>query len=352
MRRVGVVGDGLSGLITGLAAASSDAEVVIFGHSEPIGGLASPIHPDSAWLFDRIPLFWNRKSDLDKLLSRLKVPMPTRKVPLSKMAFVRDDKRTSLPTISGYFKRSLGTLSTEWAPLIQSARNGDLSQLEGPSKDAASLLSILWDFNPTPNPDAVLNLGWKSPATIAIDGWVGASGRLIAACMQTDVTFEMGGSVTGFRRRKNGDVDGVRRKGRVLPVDAVVQASSRSETKLYGRYLGLSGDYLRPHVVLWDVDREVLVVDFANVAPERVPEEYRGTASLLHCIAFGNQETAEVRIESFLDSQCSGWRNAIIEDFTLPNLQLPTIPDVEYDNGVYYAHVGNAYSVGKRVTQS
>ncbi|MDG1524978.1 MAG: hypothetical protein P8Q90_02780, partial [Candidatus Thalassarchaeaceae archaeon] len=240
MRRVGVVGDGLSGLITGLAAASSDAEVIIFGHSEPIGGLASPIHPDSAWLFDRIPLFWNRKSDLDKLLSRLKVPMPTRKVPLSKMAFVRDDKRSSLPTISGYFKRSSGTLSTEWAPLIQAARNGDLSQLEGPSKDAAALLSILWNFNPTPNPDAVLNLGWKSPATIAIDGWVGASGRLIAACMQTDVTFEMGGSVTGFRRRKNGDVDGVRRKGRVLPVDAVVQASSRSEIKLYGRYLGLS----------------------------------------------------------------------------------------------------------------
>jgi hypothetical protein len=352
MRRVGVVGDGLTGLIAGLSVASNGAEVVVFGHSEPLGGLASPVHPDSTWLFDRLPLFWKRKSDLDKLLSKLKVPMPTRKVPLSKMAFVRGDQRFSLPTISGFFRRTGGHLSAEWPPLIQAARSGDLSQLEGPSKDAATLLSLLWNFDLTPDPEAVLNLGWKNPATIAIDGWVGASGRLIAACLQTDVTFEMNGPVTGFRRGNNGDVDGVRRKGRVLPVDAVVQASSRSEIKLYGRYLGLTGQYLRPHVVLWDADREVILVDLANVAPERVPEKYRGSASLLHCIAFGDQETAEARVEALLDSQCSGWRNAIVEDFTLPNLRLPTIPNSEHEDGVYHAHLGNAFSIGKRATQS
>ena len=36
MRRVGVVGDGLSGLLAGLGATSKGAEAAIFGRSEPV----------------------------------------------------------------------------------------------------------------------------------------------------------------------------------------------------------------------------------------------------------------------------------------------------------------------------
>ena len=103
MRRVGVVGDGLSGLLAGVGAASAGAEVAIFGDSEPIGGLASPVDPDGKWLFDRIPLFWRNKGPLDKMFRKLKVPMRTRKVPLSRMAVVRDDCRQSLPQRSSIF---------------------------------------------------------------------------------------------------------------------------------------------------------------------------------------------------------------------------------------------------------
>ena len=355
MRRVGVVGDGLSGLLASLGASSSGAEVVIFGHSEPIGGLASPVDPDTEWLFDRIPLFWRRGGSLDVMLRRLKIHMPTRKVPLSRMAVVRDDCRYSLPQKSSFLRKSSGTLSAEWASLIQAARKGDLTKIDGFEKDAATLLSILWNFDPTPDLEAILNLGWKQHARVALDGWVGASGRLIAACLQTDVTFHLDGRVTGFRRSKDGTVDGVKRKGRVLPVDAVIQACSRNPPDsqlLHGRYLGLEGNFLTPHVVLWDADREVLLVDLGSLMPERVPEKYTPTwASLFHCIAFGDSSTAAERIEAMLDSQCSGWRGAIAVDYSLANLRTPVDPGIELDKGVYYAHVENAFKIGKRAAQ-
>ncbi len=363
MRRVGVVGDGLSGLIAGLAAASSDSEVIIFGRSEPIGGLASPVDSDVEWLFDRIPLFWRRGGKLDILLRRLKVPIRTRRVPPGRMAVVRDDCRYSLPKKSSFFRKSRGALSAEWPSLIQAARKGDLTQIDGIQKDAATLLSILWNFNTTPDPEAVLNLVWKQSARVAIDGWAGVSGRLIAACMQTDVTFLMGGPVTGFRRRDDGMVDGIKRKGKVLPVDAVIRACTRApphSQRLHGRYLGLEGNFLLPHVVLWDADREVLLVDLGELMPERVPERVpeiipghyqRSWSSLFHCIAFGDSSTAAERIEGLLDSQCSGWRGAITVDYSLNNLKTPSIPEIEFMNGVHYAHVDNAFEIGKRASQ-
>ena len=351
MRRVGVVGDGLSGLIAGLGAASNGSEVAIFGRSEPIGGLASPVHPDTEWLFDRIPLFWRRGGKLDTLLRQMKVPIRTRKVPPSSMAIVRDNWRYSLPEKSSFFRKSRGTLSAEWASLIQAARKGDLTSIDGFEKDAATLLSILWNFDPTPDPEAVLNLGWKQPARVALDGWVGVSGRLITACMQTDVSFHMDGPVTGFRRRKDGAIDGVKRKGRILPVDTVIQACSRNPPDNlvpHGRYLGLEGNFLSPHVVLWDADREVLLVDLGSLIPERAPLAH---ASLFHCIAFGDNSTGAERIEAMLDSQCSGWRSAIVADYVLDNLRTPTVPDTELDDGIHYAHVGNALKIGKRAAQ-
>jgi hypothetical protein len=354
MRRVGVVGDGLSGLLAGLGAASKGSEVAIFGRSEPIGGLASPVHPNADWLFDRIPLFWRVGGTVDMMLRRLKVPMRTRKVPLSRMAVVRDDKRHSLPKRSSIFRLSRGTIDPAWVSLIKAARNGDISGIEGFEKDAATLLSILWNFDPKPDPEAILNLGWKHHAKVALDGWVGASGRLIAACMQTDITFHMDGPVTGFRRKADGTIDGVKRKGRVLPVDSVIKASpSRTppygNKKICGRYLGLEGNFLLPHVVLWDADREVLLVDLGSLIPERVPSKFPDQwASLFHCIAFGDFSTSIERIEGLLDSQCSGWRSAIAVDYTLDDLVLPRPFDFEFKKGIHYANIENAFEIGKK----
>ena len=346
------MGDGLTGLIASLAATGNGAEVALFGKTEPLGGLASPIHPEAKWLFDRAPIFWRKKGHLDQLLRRLKVPMPLRRIPLHRMAIIRDNQRHSLPEFKGILRRPTGHFGTEWLSMIQAARNGDVSELDGPIEDVATLLSLIWDLNPKPNPEAITNLAWKGQPIVAIDGWVGASGRLIAACLQSDVTFHVDGPVTGFRRKKNGKIDGIKRKGRVLPVDAVIQASSRQRERFTGRYLGLSGEYLRPHMVLWDADNCVLLIDLATIAPERVPEEYRGKATLLHCIAFGQMDDAAKRIENVLDSQCSGWRGAIVEDFTLENLQLPKKPDSDYDDDIFHAHLDNAFSIGQRAAQS
>ena len=349
MRRVGVVGDGLTGLITALSVGTNGGEAALFGKTEPMGGLASPVDPDANWLFDRVPIFWRSKGHLDRLLKQMKVPMPTRELPLSKLAVVRNDQRKSLPSKSGVLRKLTGPFSTDWIQMIQSARSGSIDQLEGSIRDASILLSLLWNCEPIPNDEAVIAFAWKGRPRVAIDGWSGASGRLITACMKTDVSFHVDGPVTGLRRKKNGEVDGIRRKGRVLPVDAVIKTSNRQSSPIFGRYLGLSGQFLRPHSVLWDADREVLLIDFAEIIPERVPDQHRESATLLHCLAFGDSETSASRIEASLDSQCSGWRGSIVEDFTDSNIRLPVRPQSEFKDGVYYAHLANAFEIGKQV---
>ncbi len=348
MRRVGVVGDGLTGLVAALSVGSNGGEAALFGRSEPMGGLASPVDTEATWLFDQIPIMWRKNGHIDRLLKRMKVPMPTRELPLSKMAVVRQNQRKSLPSKFGIFRRPEGPFAADWAQMIQASRLGKVDELEGPIRDAAILLSLLWNSQPIPCSEAILELAWKRQPRVAIDGWCGVSGRLITACLQTDVTFHVDGPVTGFRRKKSDHIDGVKRKGRVLPVDSVIQATSRSKTTMVGRYLGLSGHFLRPHAALWDADREVLMVDFAEIAPERVPSEYRGNATLLHCIAFGESNTATSRIEECLDSQCSGWRSSIVEEFTRNDLRLPIQPESEYENGIYFAHLDNAFEIGKK----
>ena len=348
MRRVGVVGDGLTGLIAALSVGTNGGEAALFGRSEPIGGLASPIDPDATWLFDRVPIFWRKKGHLDRLLKQMKVPIPTRKLPLSKMAVIRGDQRQTLPGKSGFFGKLNGPFAKDWVQLIQSARAGNVDQLEGPIKDAATLISLLWNCQPIPDAEAVVEFAWKGRPCVAIDGWCGVSGRLITACMQTDVTFHIDGPVTGFRRKKNGQIDGVKRKGRVLPVDTVIQASSRNESPIVGRYLGLAGHFLRPHTVLWDADRDVLLVDLAEISPERVPVEHRVSATLLHIIAFGDSDTSLSRIEACLDAQCSGWRGSIVEDFIDTNLRLPIQTKSVFEDGIYYAHLDNAFDIGKQ----
>ncbi|MEE2758953.1 MAG: hypothetical protein VYA86_03120 [Candidatus Thermoplasmatota archaeon] len=347
MRRVGVVGDGLTGLVASLSVGSNGGEAALFGRSEPMGGLASPVDPEATWLFDQIPIFWRRKGHLARLLKRMKVPMPTRELSLSKMAIIRNDQRQTLPHKVGILRRPTGPFAADWVTMIQMARSGKVAQLEGPIRDVAILLSLLWDCRPEPNADAILEFAWKGRPTVPIDGWSGVSGRLITACLQTDVTFHLDGPVTGYRRKKNGQIDGVRRKGRVLPVDSVIKASSRSKSAIFGRYLGLSGHFLRPHAVLWDVDREVLLVDLAGIAPERVPSEYRESSTLLHCIAFGDLANSSSRIEDCLDTQCSGWRGSIVEDFSRNNLRLPIPPESNFKNGIHFANLDNAYEVGK-----
>ena len=348
MRRVGVIGDGLTGLIAALSVGINGGEAALFGRSEPIGGIAAPVSPKANWLFDQVPLFWRKNGHIDRLLSRMKTPMKTRELPLSKMAVIRNDKRKSLPRLSGILRKPSGPFAAEWPHLIEAARSGKIGNLEGPIRDAAVLLSLLWDCNPIPNAEGIIEFAWKGRPRVAIDGWCGTSGRLITACMQADVTFHIDGPVTGFRRKRNGEIDGVRRKGRVLPVDAVIQASSRNESPIFARYLGLMGHFLRPHAVLWDADREVLLVDLAEIAPERVPSEHRGNATLLHCIAFGDIETSESRIEAILDAQCSGWRKSIVEDFSHNKLRLPIEPKSEFDEGIFFAHLDTAFEIGKK----
>ena len=252
MRRVGVVGDGLTGLIASLSIGSNGVRL-------PYSVALNPWvdwHRQSILMQPGCSIeypYSGGKSHLHRLLKRMKVLMPTRQLPLSKLAVIRDDQRKTLPNRSGLLRKPTGPFASEWIQLIQAARNGTTDQLNGPIRDAATLLSLLWNCQPEPNDEAVIAFAWKGHPKVPIDGWCGVSGRLITACMQTDVTFHLDGPVTGFRRKKNGQVDGIKRKGRVLPVDAVIQASSRDKSSLVGRYLGLSGQFLRPHSVLWDV---------------------------------------------------------------------------------------------------
>jgi hypothetical protein len=349
MRRVGVVGDGITGLTAALGAARGGADVVLFGKTEPMGGLASPL--DDGWLFDRAPVVWPRHGPLDRLLRKMKVRMPLRRIPFDQMAVIRNDTRTPLPNFTGLLKRPQGPMAVEWVELIKAARKGDSTGLSETAMDAASLLNILLHLDPTPTLGAVSTLN-RHPPMAPSDGWVGASGRLIAACLQTDVNFQMDGAVTGFRRDSKGRIDGVKRKGRVMPVDGVVIAHPGEQRTVHGRYLGLSGQFLRPHSVLWDADRDVFAIDLARIMPNRVPSQLQGGATLLHCVAFGEASTAAERIESFLDAQCAGWRSGIESDHTIPALGIPVATERDDEKNLLYATPSNALEVGRRAGQS
>ncbi|MED5487355.1 MAG: NAD(P)-binding protein [Candidatus Thermoplasmatota archaeon] len=354
MRRVGIVGDGLAGLIAARSAAQSGAEVLIFARSEPIGGLAAPVHADAEWLFDRIPLNWNRTSYLATLLKSMGVGIHSRRMIHTRMAFILDEKRYTLPGNKGLFWKSNrnDALEADWLSVVKATKAKDLSNLEGAAKHMATLLSVLWSFNTTPNLEALEHHTVRNFGRIPTDGWAGVSGRLIAACSQWDVTFHTEGPVLGFRRDKNGNVDGIKRKGRIMPVDAVIQAHNRSDSTIYGRYIGTYGNFMLPHVALWDVDREVLLVDLGRFVTDRIPKEHRNKVTMFHCFAFGDQNDAAERVEAVLDSQCSGWRKGIIQDFQIEDLRLPIIPEHEYEDGIYYAHVENAELIGKMAANS
>lgn len=359
MRRVGVVGDGLAGLSAALSIAQNGAEAVVFSIEEPLGGRSAPVSPEcSEWLFDQIPLMWNRKGALDRALRRIKAPMPTRPISPNMIAFVRDDNRISLPKSRGIFRRSPGLLAQSWPTITRNARRGHLPELDNNESEAVHLLALLSHFDPTVTDrkillDAILDFTWRDLPRVALDGWVGVSGRLIASSRLADITVVTGSPVTGLRIKADGRIDGVRRKGKVLPVDAVVLAcplsakrrivkSSGLDTSLlppiqlksvYARYLGIGGCFMRPHAVLWDVNREVLAIDLAQHAPERVPVQFRGSASLMHCFAYGDENDAGARIEAFLDAQCSGWRNSVEYDLTIPKLR---ISDASLDSKLAY----------------
>ena len=144
MRRIGVVGDGLTGLIAALSIGSCGGEAALFGKTEPMGGLASPVDSEATWLFDRVPIFWQKKGPLDRLLKRLKVPMPSRQLSLSKLAVIRDDRRKTLPTKSGPFRRPDGAFAADWMQLIQAARTGTTHKLDGlPSHYSEVLVTLL-----------------------------------------------------------------------------------------------------------------------------------------------------------------------------------------------------------------
>lgn len=373
MRRVGVIGDGLSGLSAAISAAQTGAEAVVFSIEEPLGGRSGPItSKTSEWLFDQIPLMWNRKGSLDRALRRMKAPMPTRPISPDMIAFVSDDNRVSLPKSRSIFRRSTGLLAQSWTSIVKHARSGNFPELDENELNAVQLLGLLSHFEPNITNqnillNSILDFTWRDLPRVPLDGWVGASGRMLASSRLTDITILTGGRVTGLRINSDGVVDGVRRKGKVLPVDSVVLANPLASKRrilkssgldissmpsvelksVFARYIGLSGCFLRPHVVLWDVDREVLLIDIAQHAPERVPVEFRGSASIIHCFAYGDESDANSRIEEFLDAQCIGWRNSIEHDLAIPKLRVSDAPldsklafDVLQDRGIFFAGSG------------
>ena len=123
-------------------------------------------------------------------------------------------------------------------------------------------------------------------------------------------------------QKKNGQVDGIKRKGRVLPVDAVIQASSRDKSSLVGRYLGLSGQFLRPHSVLWDADRNVLLVDLQKSHPSvyRLNIDRMQLSFIVFHLAIQRQLPPESRL---------AWmRN--VQDGERPSLRISQIPTSVY----------------------
>jgi len=403
MQRVGIVGGGLSGLIAAISAASNGGEVFVLNRGEPLGGRTAPINSRKQMVADRAPLAWPGRGPFDKMLRRIRTAMPSGQVPGNAIATVREGERSTLPKHPSAVVGLSKVEAEAWASILAMARKGKLPSLtemrgQYPEHicDAVEAFQVLRTLDYTGCNDgeelarSVVSMWWKSRPLIAVDGWSGASARLITSCLHTDVSFLTEGSVTSLRISEAGKVDGVRRKGRVLPVDSVILAvsaeernrilissglqanpsksgdiaDSESETlsspshpsfstkRAHVRVLLLDGEMMRPHQILWDSERRVLAIDVLGAAPMRVTESLRDIGSLLHLVALPLAGEFEVttkdgdsRIDAFLTEQCSGWKSATIEAISVERLLLSTLEDdVAFDalakHGIWFAGDG------------
>lgn len=386
MQRLGIVGGGLSGLVAAIAAARSGAEVFVLNRGEPLGGRTAPVESVEEMVADRAPLAWPLQGSFDKMLRRMRTAMPSAQVPGSAIATVRDGIRSTLPHKPNAVQGLAKSEAEAWAKVLSGARKGSLPPLIELREnipehicDALEAFQVLRTLDDAGCSDgaelsnSIITMWWKSRPSIAFDGWSGASARLITSCLHTDVTFLTDGPVTGLRVSNEGKVDGVKRKGRILPVDAVVLAvpadernriltssglqgepsPSNSGTKrAHARILLLDGEMMRPHQILWDSERRVLAIDVSGVAPMRIAESMQGVGSLLQLVALPiagesavSPEQGDSRIDALLDEQCSGWRGSTIEAISVPELLLSAAKDsVSFDalasQGVWFAGDG------------
>jgi predicted NAD/FAD-dependent oxidoreductase len=80
--------------------------------------------------------------------------------------------------------------------------------------------------------------------------------------------------------------------------------------------LGLGGNFLRPHEVIWDAERCLLVVDATGgEASTLVPTESTPGTTLLQLMAFEQDaegvEEREAKMRDFLQERCHGWTDNI-----------------------------------------
>jgi hypothetical protein len=386
MQRVGVVGGGLSGLVAAIAAAGSGAEVFVLNRGEPLGGRTAPVESVEEMVADRAPLAWPLQGSFDKMLRRIRTAMPSAQVSGSAIATVRGGRRSTLPHKPNAVQGLARADAEAWASVLSGARKGSLpplielrEQIPVHICDALEAFQVLRTLDDAGCSDGVelsnsiITMWWKSRPSIALDGWSGASARLITSCLHTDVSFLTDGPVTSLRVSNEGKVDGVKRKGRVLPVDTVVLAvpadernrilkssglqgelslSNSTTRRAHARILLLGGEMMRPHQILWDSERRVLAIDVSGAAPMRIAESMRGVGCLLHLVALPlagesdvSSEQGDSRIDALLDEQCSGWRGATIEAISVPELLLSAAgDDVSFDalasHGVWFAGDG------------
>ena len=318
MARVLVVGAGLAGLSAAIDASANGHHVVVLERSKTVGGRGTSQNQEGFSL-SYGPHLLHKKGPLWHLCRRL-----------SKRKFSSAKIRLDKIEILGHgMIRPKGNISR----VIENRRALKSKDQSNPIVQGASFLSS-WDSNNTARIDALSS----SKLLVSNEGWVGLSGRLAAALDEIGVLIECGVTVGSLHNY------GVKlSNGKKVEADVIILAcglntakqlldkvdtervkeifSTRSRTTASIIEIGLDSKPLRERQVIVDAENNSAIIDYIAIQPR-----LSAHGSHLSAITVGglSSDIGETKydspqerlqyLESFLDTQASGWREHIITD--------------------------------------
>jgi len=318
MARVLVVGAGLAGLSAAIDASANGHHVVVLERSKTVGGRGTSQNQEGFSL-SYGPHLLHKKGPLWHLCRRLS----KRKISSAK---IRLDK---IEILGHGMIRPKGNISR----VIENRRALKSKDQSNPIVQGASFLSS-WDSNNTARIDALSS----SKLLVSNEGWVGLSGRLAAALDEIGVLIECGVTVDSLHNY------GVKlSNGKKVEADVIILAcglntakqlldkvdtertkeifSIRSRTTASIIEIGLDSKPLRERQVIVDAENNSAIIDYIAIQPR-----LSAHGSHLSAITVGglSSDIGETKydspqerlqyLESFLDTQASGWREHIITD--------------------------------------
>ena len=343
MARVLVVGAGLAGLSAAIDASANGHHVVVLERTKTVGGKGTSQNKEGFSLSFG-PHLVDKKGPLWQLCKRLSKRKPA-------SSSIRLDK---IEILGNGMIRPRGHISKA----IENKRALRSKDTSYNVVRGASFLSS-WDSNNTARLDSLS----KSKMLVSNEGWIGLAGRLAAALDEIGVLIECGMKVDSLHdygvKLKNGKrveadvvilacgLNGARKLlTDIHPLRTKQTLANPSRTTASIIELGLDSKPLRDRQAIIDTENNTAVIDYVAIQSLLSTRGSHLSAITVGGLSgdvgetrFESSEERLQHLETFLDSQASGWREHIVTDLRQEKITIHEYCDNEID-GFAFSDVG------------